>query len=148
MPRRRSLNRQIASVMLYVGLVAFQIPGNIVAKSLSRIDIYIGCTCVGWGIASTLQAVRCPPRDCADIARLPSTRRASGSVASSSACSRPCSVCRAAVDLADVAVPAIPLYLSYFYTRREIGFRVALWVSSALSAGAFAGAIACAFASP
>jgi len=45
-------------------------------------------------------------------------------------------------------VPAIPLYLSYFYTRREIGFRVALWVSSALSAGAFAGAIACAFASP
>ena len=44
--------------MLYVGLVAFQIPGNIVAKSLSRIHIYIGCTCVGWGIASTLQAVR------------------------------------------------------------------------------------------
>lgn len=35
---------------------------------------------------------------------------------------------------------------SYFYTRREIGFRVALWVSSALSAGAFAGAIACASA--
>ena len=39
--------------------------GNIVAKSLSRIDVYIGCTCVGWGIASTLQV--CSPWTCLSL---------------------------------------------------------------------------------
>jgi len=56
-----SRNYQIASLLVYVGLVAFQVPGNILAKRVPRPELYIGLNCIGWGIASSCQAAATNP---------------------------------------------------------------------------------------
>jgi len=41
-----------------------------------------------------------------------------------------------------VVGPAIPLYFSFFYTKQEMGLRMAYWFGFAAVAGAFGGLVA------
>ncbi|KAG9082166.1 hypothetical protein FS749_007065, partial [Ceratobasidium sp. UAMH 11750] len=93
-----------------------QLPAVVTSK-LFRPRIWIGIATIGWGLASTLQAVAF------NFQGLLAARFFLG-------------VFEAGFG------PMIPLYFTFFYTRNEIGVRLAVWFGFAAVAGAFGGLIA------
>ncbi|KAG9089758.1 hypothetical protein FS749_001072 [Ceratobasidium sp. UAMH 11750] len=93
-----------------------QLPAVVTSK-LFRPRIWIGIATIGWGLASTLQAVAF------NFQGLLAARFFLG-------------VFEAGFG------PMIPLYYTFFYTRNEIGVRLAVWFGFAAVAGAFGGLIA------
>ncbi|GBE87251.1 Uncharacterized transporter [Sparassis crispa] len=92
------------------------IPVTIVSK-LCNPRLWLGCAAIGWGICSTLMA---------------SGYNFGGLI-----------VARIGLGVFEACfAPGIPLYMSYFYTKEEMGKRMAYWFSFAAISGAFGGAIA------
>ncbi|KAM5533765.1 hypothetical protein V8D89_012540 [Ganoderma adspersum] len=96
--------------------VSCQVPSVLTSK-LHPPHKWLGCAVVCWGLASTLTA---------------------------SAFSFPgLIVSRIALGMFEAGFnPCLPLYLSLFYTREEIGLRIAGWTMCTAVAGAFGGLIA------
>ncbi|EIN08338.1 MFS general substrate transporter [Punctularia strigosozonata HHB-11173 SS5] len=100
----------------YFSYILCQVPASIAAKVISP-QVWIASAAIGWGICSTLM----------------STSFNFGSVL----------VARVAVGVFEAAFgPGIPLYFSLFYTKTEIGLRLAYWFGFGAVAGAFGGLIA------
>ncbi|QRV83401.1 major facilitator superfamily transporter [Ceratobasidium sp. AG-Ba] len=104
------------SSMFYFSYIVMQLPAVVTSK-LFRPRIWIGIATIGWGLASTLQATAF------NFSGLLATRFFLG-------------VFEAGFG------PMIPLYFTFFYTRHEIGLRLAIWFGFAAVAGAFGGLIA------
>ncbi|KAI0346154.1 MFS general substrate transporter [Trametopsis cervina] len=100
----------------FVSYILFQVPASITSK-LFPPRIWIGCAVVGWGTASTLLSTSFNP---------------AGAI-----------VCRVFLGVFEAGFgPGIPLYLSLWYTKDEMGLRMAQWFGFAAVAGAFGGLIA------
>ncbi|KAI1794382.1 MFS general substrate transporter [Ganoderma leucocontextum] len=105
-----------ANSAFYFSYVTCQVPA-LIASKLYPPSIWIGCAVIGWGLSSTLMA------SVFDFPGLIVARLALG-------------VFEAGFS------PTFPLYLSLFYTREEIGLRMAAWFMFSAVAGAFGGLIA------
>ncbi|KAG8705777.1 hypothetical protein FRC08_001456 [Ceratobasidium sp. 394] len=104
------------SSMFYLSYIIMQLPAVVTSK-LFRPRIWIGIATIGWGLASTLQAV---------------AFNFQGLLAA-----------RFFIGVFEAGFgPMIPLYFTFFYTRNEIGVRLAVWFGFAAVAGAFGGLIA------
>ncbi|KZV76511.1 MFS general substrate transporter [Peniophora sp. CONT] len=102
--------------MFYFSYILYQLPATILAK-LFPPNLYLGISAIGWGVCSTLM----------------STGFNFGSLM----------VCRLFLGAFEAMFgPGIPLYFTHFYTKHEIGLRMAYWFSFAAVAGAFGGLIA------
>ncbi|THH23187.1 hypothetical protein EUX98_g7988 [Antrodiella citrinella] len=100
----------------FFSYILFQIPASVVSK-LYPPRIWLGCAAAGWGLASTLMATGF---------NFP------GMI-----------VARVVLGIFEAGFgPGIPLYLSFWYTRHEMGVRMAYWFGFAAVAGAFGGLIA------
>ncbi|KAG2154195.1 major facilitator superfamily domain-containing protein [Suillus bovinus] len=100
----------------FFSYIIFQVPATITSK-LFPPSYWIAGAAVGWGICSTLMA----------------TTFNFGSLMAA----------RVALGIFEAGFgPAIPLYFSFFYTRTEMGLRMAYWFGFAAVAGAFGGLIA------
>nr|VWP00386.1 Transcription factor [Ganoderma boninense] len=105
-----------ANSAFYFSYVICQVPALITSK-LYPPRVWMGCVVIGWGLSSTLMA---------------SAFDFSGLI-----------VARLALGVFEAGFsPAFPLYLSLFYTREEIGLRIAAWFMFSAVAGAFGGLIA------
>ncbi|KAI0322910.1 MFS general substrate transporter [Amylostereum chailletii] len=102
--------------VFFFSYIMFQVPATLVAK-LFPPCYWLGGAAIGWGLCSTLMAIGF------NFAGLVTARVALG-------------VFEACFG------PGIPLYFSLFYTKSEIGLRLAYWFSFAAVAGAFGGLIA------
>ncbi|KAG0693059.1 major facilitator superfamily domain-containing protein [Suillus ampliporus] len=100
----------------FFSYIICQVPATITSK-LYPPSYWMACAAVGWGICSTLMATTF------NFGSLIAARLALG-------------VFEAGFG------PAIPLYFSFFYTRTEMGLRMAYWFGFAAVAGAFGGLIA------
>ncbi|PAV15126.1 MFS general substrate transporter [Pyrrhoderma noxium] len=102
--------------IFYFPYILLQVPATLLMKLFSP-RIWLGLSALGWGITSTL---------------------------SSSAFNFPgIMVARLFLGVFEACFgPAIPLYLSFFYTKHEMGLRMAYWFGFAAVAGAFGGLIA------
>ncbi|KAG7085858.1 hypothetical protein E1B28_003392 [Marasmius oreades] len=100
----------------YFSYILLQIPATIVSK-LFPPRVWLASSAIGWGIASTLMSAT------SNFAGLTTTRVFLG-------------VFEAGFG------PAIPVYFSLFYTKGEMGLRMAYWFSFAAVAGAFGGVVA------
>ncbi|CAA7267224.1 unnamed protein product [Cyclocybe aegerita] len=100
----------------FFSYVLCQIPATIISK-LFPPKTYVAIAAIGWGTTSTLMATGF------NFASLMTARVALG-------------VFEAGFG------PVITLYFSFFYTKRELGLRFALWFGFATVAGAFGGLIA------
>ncbi|KAI1787542.1 MFS general substrate transporter [Ganoderma leucocontextum] len=105
-----------ANSAFYFSYVTCQVPAVIASKFYPP-RIWIGCVVICWGLSSTLMA------SAFDFPGLIVARLALG-------------VFEAGFS------PVFPLYLSLFYTRGEIGLRMAGWTMFSAVAGAFGGLIA------
>ncbi|KAK7020200.1 hypothetical protein VNI00_017813 [Paramarasmius palmivorus] len=100
----------------FFSYIIFQIPATIVSK-LFPPRIWLACAAMGWGLCSTLM----------------STTFNFGSAMTA----------RVFLGVFEAGFgPAIPLYFSLFYTKAEMGLRMAYWFGFAAVAGAFGGIIA------
>ncbi|KAI0687669.1 major facilitator superfamily domain-containing protein [Cytidiella melzeri] len=100
----------------FIAYILFQTPASVTSK-LFPPRIWIGCAVIGWGTASTLLSTAYNP---------------AGAM-----------VCRVFLGVFEAGFgPGIPLYLSLWYTKDEIGLRMAQWFGFAAVAGAFGGLIA------
>ncbi|KAI0090138.1 MFS general substrate transporter [Irpex rosettiformis] len=100
----------------YIAYIIFQVPATIVSK-LCPPRIWLGCAAIGWATASTL---------------LSTSFNIAGAM-----------TCRVFLGIFEAGfAPGMPLYFSLWYTRDEIGFRLAQWTCSSAVAGAFGGLIA------
>ncbi|EJD52976.1 MFS general substrate transporter [Auricularia subglabra TFB-10046 SS5] len=100
----------------YFTYITVQIPATITSK-LFRPRVWLGCCAIAWGISSTLQAT---------------AFNFAGLI-----------VCRLFIGVFEAAFgPGIPVYMSLFYTKREIGLRLACYQSFAAIGSAFSGLIA------
>ncbi|KAJ8508292.1 hypothetical protein ONZ45_g9420 [Pleurotus djamor] len=100
----------------YFAYILCQIPASITSK-LYQPRIWIAMAAIGWGTSATLMSTGF---------------NIGGLIA-----------CRLFVGVFEAGFgPAIPLYFSFFYTRQEIGLRMAIWFGFATVAGAFGGLIA------
>ncbi|KAF8586844.1 MFS general substrate transporter [Ramaria rubella] len=100
----------------FFSYILVQVPATVISK-LFPPKIWIGCVTIGWSICSTLMSTTF------DFAGL--------------------IVCRIGLGVFEAGFgPAVPLYLSFFYTRSELGLRMAYWFGFAAIAGAFGGIIA------
>lgn len=106
----------IALTVTYIPYIMAEIPANLLLKKLGPNYFLPGIvTC--WGLITTLQGF---------------VRSYSGLIA-----------VRFFLGLVEGGMfPAIVLYLSFFYTRRELQLRIALFFSSASLSGAFSGLLA------
>ncbi|KAL0578998.1 hypothetical protein V5O48_002993 [Marasmius crinis-equi] len=96
--------------------IIFQIPATIVSK-LFPPRIWLACAAMGWGVCSTLMSTGF------NFGGLMTTRVFLG-------------IFEAGFG------PAIPVYFSLFYTKSEMGLRMAYWFGFAAVAGAFGGIVA------
>ncbi|TFY76493.1 hypothetical protein EWM64_g7519 [Hericium alpestre] len=100
----------------FFSYILCQVPGTILAK-LFQPRLWLGSAALGWGICSTLMSTGF---------------NETGLI-----------VCRVGLGVFEACFgPGIPLYFSLFYTRNEVGLRVAYWFGFAAVAGAFGGLIA------
>ncbi|POW19198.1 hypothetical protein PSHT_04885 [Puccinia striiformis] len=106
----------IALTVTYIPYIVAEIPANLLLKKLGPNYFLPGIvTC--WGLITTLQGF---------------VRSYSGLIAA-----------RFFLGLVEGGMfPAIVLYLSFFYTRRELQIRIALFFSAASLSGAFSGLLA------
>ncbi|KAF9269417.1 MFS general substrate transporter [Marasmius fiardii PR-910] len=100
----------------YFTYILVQIPATIMSK-LFQPRVWLACSAIGWGLCSTLMSTGF------DFGGLMATRVFLG-------------VFEAGFG------PAIPVYFSLFYTKSEMGLRMAYWFGFAAVAGAFGGIIA------
>ncbi|CAE6449385.1 unnamed protein product [Rhizoctonia solani] len=104
------------SSMFYFSYILAQLPAVVTSK-LFRPRIWIGCATIGWGLASTLQAA---------------AFNFQGLLAA-----------RFFLGIFEAGFgPMVPLYYTFFYTKHEMGVRLAVWFGFAAVAGAFGGLIA------
>ncbi|CAE6511030.1 unnamed protein product [Rhizoctonia solani] len=104
------------SSMFYFSYILAQLPAVVTSK-LFRPRIWIGCATIGWGLASTLQAA---------------VFNFQGLLAA-----------RFFLGIFEAGFgPMVPLYYTFFYTKHEMGLRLAVWFGFAAVAGAFGGLIA------
>ncbi|WFD33558.1 hypothetical protein MCUN1_000371 [Malassezia cuniculi] len=109
---------QIALTVLYPLYIAFEVPANIVLKKIGP-QRWIPTLVVLWGIVSTLQGI---------------VQDKHGLY-----------INRIFLGLAEAGIlPGIAVYLTYFYTPREIQLRQALFFTGASLSGAFSGLLAAA----
>ncbi|KAJ6487803.1 MFS general substrate transporter [Mycena sanguinolenta] len=102
--------------VFFFAYILCQVPASVSSK-LFPPRIWIACVAFGWGLSSTLMA----------------TAFDFGGVMTS----------RVFLGVFEAGFgPVIPLYFSFFYTKDEIGVRMALWFGFAAVAGAFGGLIA------
>ncbi|KAH8103124.1 MFS general substrate transporter [Cristinia sonorae] len=100
----------------FFSYILCQVPASVISK-LFPPRIWLGCAAVGWGLASTLMSTGF---------NFPSLV-----------------VGRVALGIFEAGFgPGIPLYMSFWYTRHEMGVRMAYWFGFAAVAGAFGGLIA------
>ncbi|KAL5523310.1 hypothetical protein ACEPAF_1577 [Sanghuangporus sanghuang] len=100
----------------FFSYVLCQVPA-VVASKLFPPHLWLGTAAVGWGVCSTLMSTGF------NFAGL--------------------FVARVGLGLFEACFgPGIPLYLSYYYTRHELGLRLAYYQSFAAVAGAFSGLVA------
>jgi MFS family permease len=91
----------------------FEIPSNLLLKKIQP-QRYLSLACISWGIVATLTGL---------------TQNFGGLVA-----------CRLILGTLESGIfPALTLYLTFFYKRTELGFRLAFIFVSSQSAGAFGG---------
>ncbi|KAJ7247876.1 MFS general substrate transporter [Mycena haematopus] len=102
--------------VFFFAYILCQVPASIASK-LFPPRIWIACMAFGWGLSSTLMATAF------DFGGLMSGRVFLG-------------IFEAGFG------PVIPLYFSFFYTKEEMGVRMAYWFGFAAVAGAFGGLIA------
>ncbi|KAI9067862.1 MFS general substrate transporter [Trametes sanguinea] len=102
--------------VFFFSYILCQVPATVLSK-LCPPRIWLGCACVGWGLCSVLMSTAF------DFGGLIVARLGLG-------------VFEAGFG------PGIPLYMSFFYTREEMGMRMAYWFGFAAVAGAFGGLIA------
>ncbi|EEB93627.1 hypothetical protein MPER_07685, partial [Moniliophthora perniciosa FA553] len=100
----------------FFSYIICQIPATIISK-LFPPRIWLACAAIGWGLCSTLMAAGF------SFGGLITARVFLG-------------VFEAGFG------PAIPLYFSLFYTKKEMGLRMAYWFGFAAVAGAFGGIVA------
>ncbi|KIM91552.1 hypothetical protein PILCRDRAFT_711 [Piloderma croceum F 1598] len=100
----------------FFSYIICQIPATIVSK-LYPPHYWMACSAIGWGICSTLMASGF------DFGGLIAARLGLGFFEAGFG-------------------PAIPLYFSFFYTKEEMGLRMAYWFGFAAVAGAFGGLVA------
>ncbi|EIW78578.1 MFS general substrate transporter [Coniophora puteana RWD-64-598 SS2] len=100
----------------FFSYIIFQVPATVVSK-LFPPSYWMAVAAAGWGICSTLASTAF------NFGGLITVRVGLG-------------VFEAAFG------PSIPLYYSFFYTRNEMGLRLAYWFGFAAVAGAFGGLIA------
>ncbi|GJJ14843.1 hypothetical protein Clacol_009111 [Clathrus columnatus] len=100
----------------FFSYILVQVPATILMKQFNP-NIWIGCAAIGWSICSVLMSA---------------TFNFAG-----------ITVCRIGLGAFEAGFsPAIPLYFSFFYTKAELGVRLAWWFAFAAVAGAFGGLIA------
>ncbi|KAJ7827050.1 MFS general substrate transporter [Mycena olivaceomarginata] len=101
--------------VFFFAYILCQVPAAITSKLVPP-RIWIACMAIGWGLSSTLMATAF------DFGSLMTGRVFLG-------------IFEAGFG------PVIPLYFSFFYTKEEIGVRMAYWFGFAAVAGAFGGLI-------
>ncbi|KAH9061131.1 MFS general substrate transporter [Lactarius vividus] len=102
--------------VFFFSYVLCPVPATILAK-LFPPRLYLGCAAIGWGICSTLMST--------------AFNQAGLMVA------------RVGLGVFEAGFgPGIPLYFSLFYTKHELGLRLAYWFGFAAVAGAFGGLLA------
>ncbi|KZV90269.1 MFS general substrate transporter [Exidia glandulosa HHB12029] len=102
--------------VFYFTYIIVQIPATVASK-LYTPRLWLGCCTIAWGIASTLMATAF------NLAGL--------------------LVCRLFIGIFEAGFgPTVPLYMSFFYTKEELGLRMAYWFGFAAVSGAFSGLIA------
>ncbi|ETW78109.1 major facilitator superfamily [Heterobasidion irregulare TC 32-1] len=100
----------------FFSYILCQVPATILSK-LYPPRLWLGCAALGWGLCSTLMSTGF---------------NETGLI-----------VARVGLGVFEAGFgPAIPLYFSLFYTKSEIGLRLAYWFGFAAVAGAFGGLIA------
>ncbi|EJD05399.1 MFS general substrate transporter [Fomitiporia mediterranea MF3/22] len=100
----------------FFSYILCQIPASVVSK-LFPPRLWLGSAALGWGLCSTLMAT---------------AFNFAGLI-----------VARVGLGVFEAGFgPGVPLYLSYFYTKHEMGLRMAYWFGFAAVAGAFGGLIA------
>ncbi|KAJ8585669.1 MFS general substrate transporter [Rhizopogon salebrosus TDB-379] len=100
----------------FFSYIICQVPASIASK-LFPPSYWVACAAIGWGVCSTLMAT---------------TFNFAGLI-----------VARVGLGVFEAGFgPAIPLYFSFFYTRTEMGLRMAYWFGFAAVAGAFGGLVA------
>ncbi|KAH7925457.1 MFS general substrate transporter [Leucogyrophana mollusca] len=102
--------------VFFFSYIICQVPATILSK-LFPPSYWIALSTIGWGICSTLMA------SAFNFGGLMTARIGLGVFEA-------------------VFGPSIPLYFSFFYTRTEMGLRMAYWFGFAAVAGAFGGLIA------
>jgi len=102
--------------VFFFSYIICQVPASVVSK-LFPPRVWVACSAIGWGISSTLMA------SAFNFAGLMTARVFLGIFEAGFA-------------------PAIPLYFSLFYTKGEMGLRMAYWFGFAAVAGAFGGLLA------
>ncbi|KAI0366855.1 MFS general substrate transporter [Pilatotrama ljubarskyi] len=100
----------------FFSYIICQVPATILSK-LFPPRIWLGCATVGWGLCSVLMST---------AFNFPGLL-----------------VARIGLGVFEAGFgPGIPLYMSFFYTKEEMGMRMAYWFGFAAVAGAFGGLIA------
>ncbi|KAH7913320.1 major facilitator superfamily domain-containing protein [Hygrophoropsis aurantiaca] len=102
--------------VFFFSYIIFQVPATVISK-LFPPSRWIACSAMGWGICSTLMSTAF------DFGGLLTARIGLGFFEA-------------------VFLPSLVLYFSFFYTRTEVGLRMAYWFGFAAVAGAFGGLIA------
>ncbi|TVY84326.1 putative transporter [Lachnellula suecica] len=113
----KSAEFQTSVSILFVGYLLMQVPSNLFLNKIGKPAIYLpGCMII-WGVISALTAA---------------CQNYGGLIA-----------CRFMLGFVEAAYfPGCLYYLSCWYTRKELGFRTAIFYSGALISGAFSGLIA------
>ncbi|KAH8103759.1 MFS general substrate transporter [Phellopilus nigrolimitatus] len=101
----------------FFSYILCQVPATVTSKLFFPPRLWLGIAAIGWGICSTLMSTGF---------------NFSGLL-----------VARIGLGVFEAGFgPGIPVYLSYFYTKHEMGLRMAYWFGFAAVAGAFGGLIA------
>ena len=104
--------------ILFVTYISSELPSNLIIKNYFRPYRWISFITTSWGIIATLTGI---------------TQNYAGLI-----------VCRLALGLVEGGLfPGCTIYLTLFYTKREIALRIGYLFVSAALAGAFGGLLAC-----